>query len=267
MIDGRDGLPVWEHLLGDEMGDGSGVHVVTNDQGRITVLGFFQGRIDFDPSDGNWFLNAGADTHAFVTRFRFDGSLEWAEMIDHNYITSITGLATAEDGGVFVTENIIKEKDLPGNPAKTIGTKNSLLHKVDVNGNLEWTIEFPGVIRAIASDREYGLAVSGGIGCGGSCLFSLGDDSWNLDDGYHGYVALVDEKGDICNSVVFLGHETTDSTRGEIRFEDLAWTPDGNIVSVGRLNGAVEFPGVDRLVQPAEGEYNLSYVVKLNVPH
>jgi Beta-propeller repeat len=119
-----------------------GTGMATDRSGNIYVSGTFQGKVDFDPSRHNAFLNAEGQGSAFVAKYDKNGNFIWAKKLGSqtqkiaDVPVGVSGrIAVDPDGNVYTTGMFNATSDFE--PSSGIFGDIDIV-KLDTNGNTIW---------------------------------------------------------------------------------------------------------------------------------
>lgn len=253
-----NGTLVWARQAGSTSNEtGYGVAVDSDDS--VIVTGIFTSTADFDPGAGTHLLTSSGGRDAFVWKLTSGGDLDWVAQVGstlHDY-----GHAVAVDsaGNATVTGYFHGTADFdPGagtSELTTIGTSDTFVWKLDLDGNLVWARQAGGTAAVYGfgvTATPGGEVVVTGLIEEGTVDFDPGSGTSNLtsnglDDAF---VWTLDSSGDLVG-IQQLGGTTADHGYG------IASDAAGNVLVAGFFTGTVDFdpgPGTSNLTgAPLEG--------------
>ena len=146
-----------------------GRKLVHDAQGNLYTCGYFQGGVDFDPSSGQSYLDAGANMAAYICKYDINNNLLWAKMIAGTSNVLGDDLTLDEQGNVIVTGWMMGTVDLdPGvgvQSETTSGSSDIFVVKLNSNGQFVWGKTMGGPSNdegwAIASDKNNDIYITG----------------------------------------------------------------------------------------------------------
>jgi hypothetical protein len=165
-----NGTFLWGKTIGGSGQDRpSGMDV--SPDGNISMTGYFNGTVDFNPGSSVNNLTATGNRDIFVLKLNSNGDYAWA----HKFGSSLPdeGLATCFDpnGNVFVTGYFQETVDFnPGNATNNFSATSYdiFILKLDANGNYVWNIDLGSNPaeqgRAIQCDASGNVYTSGSFG-------------------------------------------------------------------------------------------------------
>ena len=141
-----DGNFLWAFSMGDVNYD-RGKDVTTDASGNVYLTGYFNGTMDVDPGDGEFFLSHPKST-AFVIKYGPSGNLVWARQMGSPDDPGFAyGLAIDLDNSqnVLVAGQFLGRVDFnPGSGIFDLQTTgyDGYIQKLDNNGNFIWVKQF-----------------------------------------------------------------------------------------------------------------------------
>jgi hypothetical protein len=146
----------WAGTWGGESRDlGYGIALDNND--NITVIGYFEGTVDFDPGPGVLELTETSDySDPFISRFNTDGEFIWVKSWNAETWWHDGGLAitSAPDNSIYVTGNFDNHADFDPGPeiveTTNYGNWDYYLSKFNPDGEFLWVRSWGG------PGKEYG---------------------------------------------------------------------------------------------------------------
>jgi hypothetical protein len=247
--------------------------LMTDGNGSLYVIGYFNGTSDFDPGPGTTNLTAAGSYDMYIAKFDLDGVFQWARRIGGTAFDQHRGIALDSTGNIVLTGQFSGTADFdPG-----VGTLNLFaqggfdigIYKLNDAGQLVWAKRFGGggddVSRGLAIDKDNNILMTGrfeGIvdfnpGGGTNNLISVGGDDI--------FILKLDASG----NYVWAHRFGSDADE-----EGLAITshPDGYMYTTGFFQQTVDFdrgPNTQSLtsagaediyIQKLDGDGNLVWV-------
>ncbi|MEP7374766.1 MAG: SBBP repeat-containing protein [Chitinophagaceae bacterium] len=227
----------WAKQMGGvDMADARGVSIVTDAAGNIYTTGIFRGRVDFDPGQRVYNLDAMGTEDSYISKLDQAGKLLWVRQMDiiGSAISATAKAITIDpEANIFITGNFFEE----------YGRGQCFICKLDSAGNLLWTrkLSVSSGGTAIRTD------VVGNVYIAGSSLgqvdFDPGPGVFNLGDpAYFSnffFVSKLDKNGNFVWAKKIGGE-------GNALGGDVSITTDGdaNVYMTGTFWGVQDFdPG------------------------
>jgi hypothetical protein len=165
-----NGTFIWGKTIGGSGQDRPSDMDVSAD-GNVSITGYFNGTVDFNPGSAVNNLTAAGNRDIFILKLNSNGDYAWA----HKFGSSLPdeGLATCFDpnGNVFVTGYFQETVDFnPGNATNNFSATSYdiFILKLDANGNYVWNIDLGSNPaeqgRAIQCDASGNVYTSGSFG-------------------------------------------------------------------------------------------------------
>lgn len=153
---------LWAFEMKGVMAGGTGNELDVDEMGNIYVTGFFNGTVDFDPSNvTNNLSSNGALIDAFVAKYDSNGNYLWAFSIGDNNMDRGNDIKVDRNNNIYVTGSIIGGADFDPGPNSAYipgaGGNDIFIASYDENGNYLWAEVF-GTISdesGIAIDLSY----------------------------------------------------------------------------------------------------------------
>jgi hypothetical protein len=146
-----------------------GKKIIHDNQGNYYTCGYFQGGVDFDPSAGQTYLDAGGYTAGYICKYNAANNLLWAKMIKGTSNVSADDISLDQQGNVIVTGWMMGVVDL--NPGAGVqnetssGSSDVFVVKLNTNGQFIWGKRMGGPSNdegwAIATDKNNDIYVTG----------------------------------------------------------------------------------------------------------
>lgn len=153
-------------------------------------------------------------TKAFIFKFDKNGNIKWRKVLQGSKSNLISALAVNSDGDIYATcVTMSTDGDFSGIRFNKIRTENTVLLKLNKNGNLDWAEYLQG-----SGKSEFNtLAVTDDGGCvvGGTfTIYKRADGIYTMNYGKRdGYVLRYNSKGQVCWSRL-IGGADDDSVLG-----------------------------------------------------
>ncbi len=255
---------VWARGFGAG-GSDAGQSVAVDAHGNVTLTGYFESTVDFDPGLGIHNLISGGSTDVFVVKLDSAGNLVWAHGFGAGALDLGFGVAVDAHGNVTLTGRFTGTVDFdpgpdPHNLTSSAGSTDAFVVKLDAAGNLVWAHPFgaAGADRgnSAAMDAHGNVTLTGRFT--GTVDFDPGPDTHELtgnalDDAF---VVKLDPAGNLVWAHGF-GAAGLDVGFG------VAVDAHGNVTVTGSFNLIVDF-------DPGSGVHNLTsggdadvFVIKL----
>ena len=142
------GMLLWASNIDGASFDYGNALSVSSD-GTVTIAGSFNGNVDFDPSSGNMFMDAGASSDPFFARYTTNGNLVWAKDIAGSGESAGKNIFVDSSGGIYLTGEFFGTSDFdPGTGTFSLtGTdaKDIFYAKYNSNGGLLWADRIGGI--------------------------------------------------------------------------------------------------------------------------
>lgn len=200
----EDGTFMWKYVFpSDAQATGEFISALaaTPDGGfvaggkAISEAGFFTGTRE-------------SGTKAFVFKFDKNGNIKWRRILEGSKSNEFTALAINSDGDIFGTcVTMSSDGDFSGIRFKSIQASNTVLVKLNKNGELQWSQYLQGT-----GESEYNTVTvteDGGCVVGGTySIYKKADGIYSMNYGKKdGYVIRYDSKGQVCWSRIIGGSE------------------------------------------------------------
>lgn len=171
---------IWAGSVGGSSGtDCARANAIDVDgSGNVYYAGDFKGNCDFDPGAGTTALNAGSDSHIFISKLNASGNVLWAEeFTGTGQVNWAADLMLDAYNNIYITgmfQNTTMDFDPgPGTSNLTTTYTQAYISKLDLNGNYVWVKTFENGNtegRGIYLDALGNLYTTGVLG-----------DYWNVD--------------------------------------------------------------------------------------
>ncbi len=174
-------------------------------EGSVTIAGYFQGSLDFDPGSGTTVMSCGANSNGFVLKIDSSGNFLWAAQFFTAFpYSSVVRSAAIDDSGnviCLISFNSTTDVD-PGVGTQNVTTTASdqtCIVKLDSAGNFRWVREFHStdkiIGRAIACGAGNRLFLTGEFR--GTADFDPGAPVYNINEATNGpsFIEELDAAG------------------------------------------------------------------------
>lgn len=161
----------WARSIGG-VNDDRGKSLAIDNQGKTYITGNFQGTVDFDPGEGEFFLTSNGQDDIYIQKMDSEGNFEWAFSIGgEGYLDRGESIIIDNEDNVYITGSFQDTLDFdPGTnvyPLASNGGTDFFVIKLDSSGNLLWAINIGGegyeYSRYIAVDNLGGVYITGSI--------------------------------------------------------------------------------------------------------
>lgn len=156
----RDGVFAWARTWGSTLSDECNA-VAVDSSGDVYITGRWNGtageNVDFDGTSGVDNHTTTGGVNFFISKYNSDGTYAWTQTLDPaNNILGL-GIATADDGSIYITGWFIGTVDFDpgaGTDNRTADTNRKMfLTKYNSSGVYQWTV----------SHQDTGLSEPGGV--------------------------------------------------------------------------------------------------------
>ena len=110
----------WASAMGGEDGYQSAYDVNTDLEGNVVIAGFFDGTVDFDPTEGTYELSKESSEpfDAFVTKLNSEGEFVFAANFGGTNFIEHHGVDTDDQGNIYLASTFQQTVDLNPNPTE-----------------------------------------------------------------------------------------------------------------------------------------------------
>jgi ELWxxDGT repeat protein len=252
-LDG-DGKLVWAESLGGSVDD-EGRHIALRPDGGICIAGTFGGTVDINPGpESSDALSSSGDTDNFILSLDAAGKYLWARDLSDTSYVSVSSIAVAADGGVYIAGDFKNSVDFNPGPYNytltSAGDADAYVQKLNSSGKFAWAAALGGTEWDIASDIAVGpdgsVYIAGTFN--GTADFDPGAGVYNLTSagGEDAFISVLDSTGGLVWSRA-VGSTSDDFGSG------IYVASDGSIYTTGSFTGTVDF-------DPTAGAFNLTSV-------
>ncbi len=237
-----------------------------DDTGNVYVTGYFNGKADFDPGAGTYYLSPAGNADIFILKLNSKGNFVWAKRVGGTGGDIGYSIALDDSGNVYVAGTFEYKTDFdPGSGTYYLTSpvlKDAFILKLTNSGNFIWAKQFTGikeeVVYSIALDKSGNVYSTGYFQ--DSVDFDPGVGKYSLYTGLNGcvFVSKLTRGGQFVWARQ-MGYVNNPSIANSIALDDSAY-----IYTTGNFNGTADF-------DPGSGTYNLNsggildiFVSKLN---
>ncbi|MCP9762416.1 3-coathanger stack domain-containing protein [Lacihabitans soyangensis] len=158
-----DGSVIWAEAF---QGTGSGTNIAfgygvdIDNFNNVIISGYFQGMIDFDPSNGVINKTSAGVQDIFIAKFNSSGSLQWVNTyggtsFDNGFKVHCDSNNDILLCGTFSSPSIDFDLNSSAGVLNVISSSDSYLVKFNSNGNFVWGYQFPNsFFRKIVTDTQ-----------------------------------------------------------------------------------------------------------------
>ena len=146
-----------------------GYDLVANKNENCYVTGYFNGNVDFDPSNTSFFINSSGGSDAFVWKFNQNGLLDWAHKIgggglDRGEAINLDTLDNVYTTGIF-SGNVDMDPSNNSATQSSLGSQDVFIQKMNPTGQYLWSTSFGGsgsdAPNAIAINQQEDIITAG----------------------------------------------------------------------------------------------------------
>lgn len=221
-------------------GNGGGRAINFDAYGNLYVIGNFEGKVDFDPGIGNFFLSSAGYNGGYVTKFDTSGNFLWARHFEGNSTPLSIAFTTSGNTCIAGTFKGIVDFD-PGvgvNYLTSSGTADIFAILLDSSGQLIWAKQFGntnsyGTSISLETDSSNTIYISGTFT--GTVDFDPGAGTYNLTAAAYtanSFVLKLDSAGNFIFAKQMIGNCSGRS---------LALDASANIYTVGIFSDSTDF--------------------------
>ena len=164
------GAAIWSKRIGST-GTESGEAVAADSAGNVSLLGTFEGSVDF----GGGARQSAGGRDIYVARYSATGSHLWSQRFGDPTGETARGIAAGPNGEIVITGEIYGTVDFGKGPLVNSGSEDTYLVKFDAAGTTQWS-------------KQFGTTTS--FGCGGKAVAIDSAGNIVLAGGMSGYVDL-----------------------------------------------------------------------------
>lgn len=238
------------------VGRESGNSIVTDTEGNVYTVGYFENTIDFDPGEDTFDLTSVGFFDIFIQKLSPNGQLLWAKRIGSATADEATGITIDASGNLYITGVFAQTVDFdPGEGTYNLTTgtggpylQNIFVLKLDADGNFIWAKPMIGdrTSRAysITTDANGNVLVTGGFS--NTVDFDPGEGVANLTavNGEDIFILKLDSNGNLIWVKQMIGNSIASGL-------SIATDTNNNIYTTGFFYDTVDF-------DPGEGTANLT---------
>ena len=218
--------------------------------GNIYTTGYFNGIVDFDPSDGVAELSSSGSHDIFILKSDPNGNLIWVKRIGGSNADAAAAISIDRSGGVVITGNfggggggtVDFDPGVGVDNLTSSGDDDIFVLKLDSSGNYLWAKSMGGLERDtgvhIAVDTDGNIGATGIFNSTADFDPTQGTDNRTSAGDWDVFISKFDSSGNHLWT-------KTRGGRGKEVGQGIAFDSGGNIYSLGLFNEIVDFdPGV-----------------------
>ncbi len=142
----------------------------TDKQGNIYLAGRFSRKVDFDPTNANYYLDGGYFPDFFIQKLRPDGNLAWVRQISARGYNSTTGMEIDDSANIYLSAYFQDSLYIDTGQAKKIYStpfqqSDILLVKMDSSGRFSQTAVIGGAgkdeVTSMAMNKQAEIYLTG----------------------------------------------------------------------------------------------------------
>jgi hypothetical protein len=264
-----NGDPVWWRGMGGSRDD-AGLSITLDLEGNVYTTGYFRSTVDFDPGTGvfelNTFSTASFSTDIFVQKLDADGNFLWAMQAGGEESDGGNGIATDEDGNVFITGYFRQTAHFDTSSSNAFslisnGESDIFILKLNGSGNMLWANQMGGSGfdggQSVVTDKVGNIYTTGSFES--TVDFDPGSDSSNLKS--MGFSDIYIQKIESNGNFAWAGRTGANFNDGG---SCIAVDEEGNVYSTGYFFGNSDFnTGTDTYNLKSSGGKD-AYILKLD---
>jgi len=242
----------WAKNIGGYHGYSTGTGVVVDSSGNVFTTGYFEGRVDFDPGIGTYYLTSGGFNDIFISKSDASGNFLWAKQFGGNLNDQSKSIALSASGNICITGFFSGAADFdPGTALYNLtssGDEDIFISKLDPSGNLLWAYPFgylwDDIANSVAIDVSGNVYTTGSFA--GTVDFDPGSGNFNLTTGgntVNTFILKLSPVGNFAFALQFSGSVASGNS--------ITIDPSGNICTAGYFINTIDF-------DPGAGVYNLT---------
>jgi len=163
-----DGEYVWAKSMGGNLIE-AGQFIEYDNIGNLLLTGNFQGTVDFDPGEGNYYMTSMGDYDIFIGKLDMEGNMVWMKQIGGAGSDGGWALALDSDNNVYSTGYFSETADFnPGDETfemTSFGDIDIFVSKLDESGNFVWAADMGGELYdrglSIITDDQSNIITTG----------------------------------------------------------------------------------------------------------
>jgi len=128
------GTYYWTKKWGGPLGDDMPSRMAMDHLGNLYIIGYFYSAADFDPGNGTWNLYSLGSWDIFISAYRSNGTLIWAQSIGAGLFDTGTGITVDKQGNVYSTAGfqLMPDFDFTANTLflSSNGANDVMVHKI-----------------------------------------------------------------------------------------------------------------------------------------
>jgi hypothetical protein len=241
----------WAKTMGGYYGYPTGTSNAIDASGNVYTTGYFEGRVDFDPGAGTFYLTAAGSNDIFITKLNSSGNFIWAKQLGGTSDDRGNSIVVNSSGNIIVAGYFNDTADFdPGvaiNNLISAGSKDIFISMLDASGNSIWVRQignsWEDQATAVAIDAANNIYTTGHFQ--GNVDFDPGPGIFNLNTGgqvFNVFISKLSPTGNFMLVKQFQGYGYGKS---------IAIDPSGNIYTTGYFYSTIDF-------DPGAGTYNLT---------
>lgn len=230
----------WAKNTDGYYGYGGGRVIDFDPFGNLYVIGNFEGKVDFDPGIGNFFLGSAGYNGGYVTKFDTSGNFLWARHFEGNSTPLSIAFTTSGNTCIAGTFKGIVDFE-PGagvNYLTSYGTSDIFAILLDTSGQLIWVKQFGntnshGFSISLQTDSSNNIYTSGTFT--GTIDFDPGVGTYNLTAAAYTantFVLKLDSAGNFIFAKQMIG---------DCSGRSIAIDASANIYTVGIFSDSTDF--------------------------
>ncbi len=152
----QNGKFIWAKQMGGKEDD-YGNSISLDADGNIYLTGVFNGKSDFDPSAGTFYLTSNGPDDIFISKLDPSGNFIWAKSIGGITSDWSNSISVDNSGNIVLTGSFNSTVDFdPNNGIYELSSKGSDIFILKLNniGNFVWAKQFGGI-----GDNESGASI------------------------------------------------------------------------------------------------------------
>lgn len=253
----------WTKNTGGYYGYCNGSSIIADNFGNVYTYGYFEGKVDFDPGLGNFYLTSIGIRNGFLSKKDSAGNLIWVKHFNGHSYGSMT---LNSDGDIIIGGSFYGTVDFDPGPATfnltSVGARDIFIVMLNGAGNFIWVRQLGGSdddeANKIAIDASNNICVTGNFI--GIVDFDPGAGNLNL-----GMIGSNDQifilKLNSAGNLVFAKNMPGGISVGI----SIAVDPAGNIYTTGYFSNTVDFdPGINTYNLMSSGISIDVFISKLN---
>ncbi|MBA6152342.1 SBBP repeat-containing protein [Gelidibacter maritimus] len=257
----------WVVPLGAE-GREEGKSIVTDVEGNVYTVGYFENTIDFDPGENTYNLTSAGFFDIFIQKLNPNGEFLWAKRIGGITADVANDITIDATGDLYITGTFTETVDFdPGEDTYNLTTGATTPHvtnifvlKLDADGDFIWAKHMVGdgysSAQSITTDTNGHILVTGGFS--GTVDFDPGEGTVNLTSSGNQdlFILKIDSNGNLI---------WVKQMSGASKAFSIDTDANSNILTTGYFWETVDFDPNDGTVNLTSHGFNDIFVQKLDV--